>query len=228
MSAIDDGPRFPDTPFDLETRLAALAAPPADSAEAARRRVAETLRAVHQALVANRHDTAALESAADRAADVLAALQSPVSAADHGDYVNHSPIVGRANPVAPPVEMWLEGDRVVGRAVLGDAYEGPPDHVHGGFVAAMLDEILGYVQSLGGNPGMTGRLNVAYRAPTPLHRELRLEGRVERVDGRKTHTHATIHDGDRLCAEAEGLFVAIGREAFEAMAADKAKRRAEG
>ena len=226
MSDDDGSPRFPDTPDDLATRLAALRQPAGDATEAARRRLAATLRQINQALVGARHQADALSAAADRAEAVLDALGRPEAPADHGDYVNHSPIVGLANPVAPPVEMWLEGDRVLGRAVLGDAYEGPPDHVHGGFVAAMLDEVLGYVQSLGGNPGMTGRLNVAYRAPTPLHRTLRLEAWVERVDGRKTHTKATIHDGDRLCAEADGLFVAIGREAFEAMAADKARRRA--
>jgi hypothetical protein len=41
---------------------------------------------------------------------------------------------------------------------FGSAYEGPPGCVHGGYVAAAFDEMLGFVQSLGGNPGMTARL----------------------------------------------------------------------
>ena len=37
---------------------------------------------------------------------------------------------------------------------FGSAYEGPPGCVHGGFVAAAFDEVLGFVQSLGGQPGL--------------------------------------------------------------------------
>jgi hypothetical protein len=29
------------------------------------------------------------------------------------------------------------------------------------------------------------------------------------VEGRKTYTHGTLMAGDRLCAEGEGLFIAI-------------------
>ena len=65
----------------------------------------------------------------------------------------------------------------------GTAYEGPPGSVHGGVVAAMFDEVLGMTQSLSGQPGMTGTLRIRYRRPTPLHRELRFEGTLDRVDG---------------------------------------------
>src|SRR5690606_17353993 len=92
---------------------------------------------------------------------------------------------------------------------FGDAYEGPPGCVHGGYVAAAFDEVLGSAQSLGGRPGMTGRLTVHYRSPTPLRTELRFAGWVDRVEGRKTFTLGTLYAGDRLCAEAEGLFIAI-------------------
>ena len=39
---------------------------------------------------------------------------------------------------------------------VGPAYEGPPGCVHGGFIAAAFDEVLGSTQSLSGSPGMTG------------------------------------------------------------------------
>ena len=58
-------------------------------------------------------------------------------------------------------------------------------------------------------PGMTGRLTVRYRRPTPLHTELRVVAEVERVDGRKAHVDGRIeHDGE-TCAEAEGLFLLV-------------------
>jgi acyl-coenzyme A thioesterase PaaI-like protein len=86
--------------------------------------------------------------------------------------------------------------------------------VHGGFIAAGFDEVLGFVQALNRSPGMTGRLEVAYRSPTPLWRELRYEGWVVRVDGRKIYTAATLSHGDTLCAEATGLFISMKPEVF--------------
>jgi acyl-CoA thioesterase FadM len=56
---------------------------------------------------------------------------------------------------------------------------------------------------------MTGRLTIHYRSPTPLRTELRFAGWVDRIEGRKTFALGTLHAGDRLCAEAEGLFISI-------------------
>jgi acyl-coenzyme A thioesterase PaaI-like protein len=124
-------------------------------------------------------------------------------------FFDHSPMLGRANPLAPPIELWADGDVLRATAHFGSAYEGPPGCVHGGFVAAAFDEVLGSAQSLGGRPGMTARLCIDYRSPTPLHTDLTFAARVTAMEGRKTFTRGTLHAGDRLCAEAEGLFVAI-------------------
>ena len=104
---------------------------------------------------------------------------------------------------------------------FGSAYEGPPGSVHGGVVAATFDEVLGMTQSLSGQPGMTGTLTVKYRRPTPLHRDLRFEGTLDRVDGRKIFTTGRCFDGDTLTAEAEGLFVRVDFEKIVAMMADR-------
>lgn len=125
-----------------------------------------------------------------------------------GPYDN-SPLMGRANPLAPPLKLAMETDRVVGTVRFNGAYEGPPGHVHGGFVAAAFDELLGLTQALGGTPGMTGRLTVHYRKPTPLDTDLALEGVIDRVDGRKTLCRGWLRHGDELLAESEGLFIGV-------------------
>ncbi len=135
--------------------------------------------------------------------------ESPLAGHDPHAFFDHSPMLGRANPLAPPIELWADGDVMRARATFGAAYEGPPGCVHGGYVAAAFDEVLGSTQSLAGRPGMTGRLTVHYRSPTPLHAELDFAGRVVDQTGRKTLTYGTLHAGDRLCAEGEGLFIAI-------------------
>jgi acyl-coenzyme A thioesterase PaaI-like protein len=141
------------------------------------------------------------------------------NAGDASAPFDNSPMLGLANPLAPPLVLRVEDERVVGTARFGSAYEGPPGCVHGGYVAAAFDELLGLTQTLGGSPGMTGRLIVHYRAPTPLHTELAFEGRLLRVEGRKTFVTGTIHAGERLCAEAEGLFVSVGAERFQELLA---------
>jgi len=136
----------------------------------------------------------------------------------HGMF-EYSPFIGQANPLAPPIQLSQVGVEVEGRVRFGSAYEGPPGCVHGGYIAGAFDEILGATQSLSGNPGMTGRLTVHYRSPTPLHADLRMKGVIEKVEGRKIFTYGALYapgaDGDeRLCAEAEGLFISIDFSRF--------------
>jgi len=151
-------------------------------------------------------------------------------AANAGDpfgFFDHSPMLGRANALAPPIELWLEGEELHGRATFGSAYEGPPGCVHGGFIAAAFDEVLGSAQSLAGNPGMTGRLTIHYRSPTPLHTELRFTSRLTSVRGRKIVTTGELWAGEVLCAEGEGLFISIDFERFSAMKQEREARQGE-
>ncbi len=130
----------------------------------------------------------------------------------HGDYLPRSPIVGEASPLAPRLD-WERVDAddgaagIEARGIFGAAYEGPPSFVHGGWVACAFDEVLGIANIEAGNPGMTARLIVHYRKPTPLFRELRLRAWVDRIEGRRIMSRAEMYDGDVLTAEAEGLFV---------------------
>lgn len=137
---------------------------------------------------------------------------------------DRSPLLGRANPLAPPMRLMLSDDMVSGTVTFGGAYEGPPGCVHGGYVAAAFDELLGAAQGLGGHPGMTGTLTVRYRSPTPLGVELTLEGRLERTEGRKTFVSGRCLADGRLTAEAEGIFIAIDASHFSTMRGEHAAR----
>ena len=91
-------------------------------------------------------------------------------------------------------------------------------------MAGAFDELLGATQSLGGNPGMTGTLTVKYRSPTPLHTELTMVGELVRVEGRKIFTAGRLMAGDRLCAEAEAIFVSLKLDKFFNLMADRDER----
>ena len=141
-------------------------------------------------------------------------------AATDSHFIDRSPVMGSMNAIAPPMRAEIDRSTgqwgaVVCRVVFTSAYEGPPGHVHGGFIAAAFDEVLGQAQSLTGRPGMTGKLTTSYRAPTPLHTEIVYKGWVESVDGRKIFTRATSYAGDTLCAECEGLFLSMPQELID-------------
>jgi uncharacterized protein (TIGR00369 family) len=61
--------------------------------------------------------------------------------------------------------------------------------VHGGIVALLLDEAVGWAAWHRGHPGVTGKLEVRFRQPLRIGERIRLIGRVENV--RRTLVYAT-------------------------------------
>ena len=91
-----------------------------------------------------------------------------------------------------------------------DRYQGYPGVVHGGIVAAMLDEVAGRAQ-MGDDPPRfmyTARLNIRYRKHVPTDELLRIVGRIGKRRGRTTTATGVIYGPEgELLAEAEALLV---------------------
>ncbi len=120
-----------------------------------------------------------------------------------------SPLVGPLNPLAPPIRLYAVEGVVHGVAVWGAPYCGPPNHVHGGIIAAAFDELLGAVNVINGSGAMTGTLTIRYRNPIPLNQEIRMEGHCSGSEGRKVFSSGKMWLGDSLLAEAEGIFIQL-------------------
>ena len=216
---------------------------PASGAWAQKRRLASAMRLVIGRLVESNAPEDELRTAADaleRYAERLAThprlrrLEGFAETATAGDvaaFFDQSPVIGLSNPLAPPISVRRSGElSAEAHARFGAAYEGPPGCVHGGWVAAAFDEVLGFVQSLAGSPGFTGTLTVRYRNPTPLHTDLRFEVHVTGTERRKTFAAGKLFAGDLLTAEAEAIFVSADRARFQALIAQREqleKKRAE-
>jgi acyl-coenzyme A thioesterase PaaI-like protein len=124
------------------------------------------------------------------------------------------PLRGEANPVAPPLrfESATRPDgaaAVAAVARLGLLHEGPPGLVHGGWIAAMFDEVLAVLQRDAGVGGVTAELTVRYRRPTPVGAELRFAGWIDDDRGRSVVARATCEAAGELVAEAEARFVRV-------------------
>ncbi len=142
----------------------------------------------------------------------------------YDDYVwlAHGPMIGKLNPLAPPVQLEEIDNKIVGSVRFGAAYEGPPGHVHGGYLAGVLDEVLGSAQTLSDKPGVTGTISVRYCAPTPINRDVRVEGTLDRIEGRKIFTLGKMFVDDQITAEATGVFITLKDTDYELLK-DRAK-----
>jgi acyl-coenzyme A thioesterase PaaI-like protein len=151
----------------------------------------------------------------ENGADVSRRARTPPDLAGHPqDFFPSSPIIGFANPIAPPVEVWLgeneDGEAEIhGRVTFDYQYEGPPTCVHGGVIAELFDELMGAANVIAEKPAMTGTLTVRYRKPTPLLTPLDLVARCVGSEGRKVHTWAAIYHDGAVTAEANGLFIEV-------------------
>lgn len=202
---------------------------PATGAWAEKRRLAAALREIVDLLVMSDAPEKELGVAAEAACRFAESLKAhpqrrrqwgfaeSANSGDVGAFFDQSPLIGLSNPLSPPMKLEEVDGRIRGSVVFGAAYEGPPGHVHGGFVAAAFDEVLGFAQSLTGNPGMTGGLTVRYRRPTPLRVELLFDAGVDRIEGRKIFTSGRLSAAGEVTAEAEAVFVSVDPERFAAL-----------
>lgn len=130
---------------------------------------------------------------------------------DPAEFFPYSPIIGPKNPLAPPVEFKVV-DREMHAVHCFDAqYNGPPTAVHGGVIAPVFDELLGSLGAILDIGGFTGTLKIVYRSLTPLGRPIRMRSWIDRQEGVKLFIKGEMHVhegvGERLCAEAEGIFI---------------------
>ncbi len=194
-----------------------------------KRRITATLRRIAEAVIMKEPEASELAPLADRLDEIAAAFEpmprkrsrtgfaSRISAEDVRDFMEFSPLVGQANPVAPPIALRIEGEKAIAEVNFSKCFEGAPGHVHGGFVSAIFDEVLGFAQGFSGQPGMTGTLTITYRAPTPLLTDLRIEATCDRIEGRKIFTSGRLYAGETLCVEGTGLFISLKEEHYEAV-----------
>lgn len=89
-------------------------------------------------------------------------------------------------------------------------FQGPPGHVHGGIIAAILDEAMSKANRQKGIVALTRQMSIEYLRPVPLGVKLRAVGWPVKEDGRKHTNAAEIRTPDGVVlARGEGLFIAI-------------------
>ena len=126
---------------------------------------------------------------------------------------NHCFVCGRQNPFGlhlifhetAPGEVTVE-------YTVPEQFQGYPGVVHGGVVAAMLDEVIGRTH-MGGFPPrfmFTARLDIRYRKNVPVGKPLRIIGHAINSRERTATASGQIFGPEgELLAEADGMLVNV-------------------
>lgn len=193
---------------------------------------AAALRALNNAFVAHDADEELLDRITTIAREIVADLRSAperdlspllrahagrmfrVGPTDESQQSSVNPMIDRAvggqgNPISADLDFEYDEDEVLVRTVLDAAYEGAPGRAHGGMVAALFDEVMGFLLPLAGTAAYTGQLIVRYHKPVPIGRLLEFHARFGSRDGRKLHVTADCQTDDELVASAESLFITV-------------------
>jgi acyl-coenzyme A thioesterase PaaI-like protein len=137
-----------------------------------------------------------------------------------------------AIPFPSPADTFLaDGDRVrlayfrkpeepdlYAKAWFGSRTMGPPGHVHGGAMAATLDEAMGAVCWMNGHRVVAATITISFLAMLPIESETIVHATIERVDGRKIHLRSTLTDlAGRKITEGTGLFIVLKEETLRSL-----------
>jgi acyl-coenzyme A thioesterase PaaI-like protein len=104
--------------------------------------------------------------------------------------------------------------RVRGSFTVTEHHQGAPGLAHGGVIAAAVDEGMGYLLWVVQKPAVTAHLEVDYRRPLPVGSRLELEGRVDRLEGRKIFASMEGRVDGEVVVAAKALFLTVGVKHF--------------
>jgi acyl-coenzyme A thioesterase PaaI-like protein len=171
--------------------------------------------------------TAELDRGPSRSRDEASFSQERFQAAGELPLTGYDdrPVSGRSSPWGLDPELHRHGDEIEAIVVLRAAHEGAPDRSHGGIIAALFDDVFGFVLGVVGQPGFTGELTIRYIAPTPLRRRLACRVRLAERQGRKLLMTGELVDidgpGEQLLVEAKATFISVDPAAFDRATAER-------
>ena len=133
-------------------------------------------------------------------------FDAPALVGDSLRFVSGDPTGGRFR-----VRYYRNQDNaLVARIWFGPETEGPPDHAHGGSIAAVLDEVLGLAAWAAGYAIVVGQLNIHFQKLLPLRTVVQVDSTIVSAEGRKVMVHGTIHGpGGVVYAAADCLCITI-------------------
>jgi len=118
---------------------------------------------------------------------------------------------GKANPIGLKMEFFERDGKYVSLFTPGPEHQSYAGTVHGGIIGTMLDEVMGRYQCTRGLKAVTARLELRYRHPTPVGRQLTVSGWMVREHGRLIEMAGSVALPDgTVTVEAKATLVVSG------------------
>jgi acyl-coenzyme A thioesterase PaaI-like protein len=122
---------------------------------------------------------------------------------------HHCFVCGELNRRGLRLPIYASAGRAWTDVTLGPDFVGWADLAHGGILAALLDEVMGWALFEHDCWGVTGEMSVRYLLPVDVTQPIRVEGEVSRVSRRLFRTQGRITTADgTLRTTAEAVYVA--------------------
>jgi acyl-coenzyme A thioesterase PaaI-like protein len=117
---------------------------------------------------------------------------------------------GQDNPSGFHLQVRREGDEVVAEHTFADRHSGAPGIAHGGAVATIVDDVLGFLLYVARIAGVTRHLEVEYLKPVLIGVPYVVRAKVDERDGRKLWVSCacTAPDGT-VTFTAKALFLQV-------------------
>ena len=135
------------------------------------------------------------------------------------EYLPHSSgcfLCGDENECGVRLRFFVEGDEVCAKVTLPSHLNGYKKVAHGGVLAALLDESMGWAATVFGGLRrmyLTGELTVKYLAPVPVGEEIEVRSRLLANAGRIAYGEGELFCGGKVFVRARGKFLPMSREA---------------
>lgn len=138
---------------------------------------------------------------------------------DRREYLPHSTrcfVCGDENECGVRTRFYVEDESVRTRVVLSRHLNGYKNVAHGGVLAALLDESMGWAATVFGRKHpmyVTGELTVKYLSPVSVGEEIEIVSRLENDAGRVAYSTGEIFREGKVCVRARGKFLPMSEEA---------------
>jgi acyl-coenzyme A thioesterase PaaI-like protein len=120
---------------------------------------------------------------------------------------------GLRNPAGLHLQYALEDGAVTTRWTPTDVHAGFPGLVHGGLIAAVLDDVMGRCSVLKRRWVVTGRMETRFRQGAAVGEPLTVRGWTTRFTSRVMQAEARMSAADgTIVAEATGTYLPIPRD----------------
>jgi acyl-coenzyme A thioesterase PaaI-like protein len=117
---------------------------------------------------------------------------------------------GAQNPHGHHLRVFSESDGVVATHTFDDRHVGAPGIAHGGAVATVFDDLLGFLLYKVGQPAVTRSLTIDYLAPVLLEVPYQLAAKITGAEGRKLFVEAAVTGAaGEAVARARALFLLV-------------------